>query len=253
MITVEKHDGIAILTMAYGKVNAIDIELLQELQSRLNEIEPSDERAVILTAQGKTFSAGVDLFRLLEESADYVQRFLPCFNDTLLQLFTFPKPVVAAVNGHAIAGGCILMCAADLRLLTEDEAKVGVPELLVGLPFPSLPIEVLRSCVPPNSLQEIIYEGQNYSPKQALTVGLVDEITSSKKLMKRALKHANRLASVSPQTFQLTKRLLRRPFVERYKNLSEFDQEAVDIWSDPKQRDHVKAYLARTFEKAAKQ
>ena len=118
MIERSQQEGILTLRLAHGKASALDVELLNAL---LRELEGAaeDVRAVILTGTGSIFSAGVNLVRLTREGADYVERFLPLLSRLVRTLFTFPRPVVAAANGHAIAGGCILLLACDVRLMAE--------------------------------------------------------------------------------------------------------------------------------------
>ena len=100
--------------MVHGKANALDIELLRRPSSaQFETLRAAPERAVVLTGQGRMFSAGVDLPRLADGGPDYVRRFLPALHRLYDTVFFFPKPVVAAVNGHAIAGGCVLECCAD--------------------------------------------------------------------------------------------------------------------------------------------
>src|SRR6516225_1366555 len=110
IIARSQHEGILTLRLAHGKASALDVELLDAL---LGELDGSAEdiRAVILTGTGSIFSAGVDLLRLTREGADYVRRFLPLLSRFVRTLFAFPRPVVTAVNGHAIAGGCVLVLA----------------------------------------------------------------------------------------------------------------------------------------------
>src|SRR5262249_18375100 len=119
MIVREMQNSIAVLRMEHGKVNAIDIELFSELQTELKYLESSEASAVILTGTGKSFSAGVDLFRLLRSGTDYVRSFVKILCEGLETLFFYRKPVVAAVNGHAVAGGCILTCACDYRIAAQ--------------------------------------------------------------------------------------------------------------------------------------
>src|SRR5215475_971404 len=115
MIERSQHEGILTLRLAHGKASAIDIELLDALLRELDGVA-EDVRALILTGTGSIFSAGVDLFRLTLEGADYVRRFLPLLSRFVRTLFTFPRPVVAAANGHAIAGGCVtVQCAARIE------------------------------------------------------------------------------------------------------------------------------------------
>src|SRR5947207_14692026 len=107
MIERTESDGIVTLRLAHGKASALDIELCDELRRQF--AAASSARAVILTGTGSIFSAGVDLFRLTSEGTAYVERFWPALSGMLDDLFHFPRPVVAAANGHAIAGGCFLV------------------------------------------------------------------------------------------------------------------------------------------------
>ncbi len=144
MIDVKSDAGIAVLTLMHGKANALDIEFCEALAARFVELRVTDAKAVVLTGQGKIFSAGVDLIRLSEGGADYVRKFLPALHKLYDAVFNHPKPVVAAINGHAIAGGCVLACCADRRIMANDGGRIGVTELLVGVPFPALAFEIMR-------------------------------------------------------------------------------------------------------------
>src|SRR5262249_57608561 len=115
MIERSQHEDILTLRLVHGKASALDVELLDALLRELDGVA-EDVRALILTGTGSIFSAGVDLFRLTQEGADYVRRFLPLLSRLVRPLFSFSTPVVAAANGHAIAGGCILVLSADIRL-----------------------------------------------------------------------------------------------------------------------------------------
>ena len=156
MIARSQHEGVLTLRLAHGKASALDVELLDLLA---RELDGAAERvgALVLTGTGSIFSAGVELFRLTQGGADYVRHFLPLLSRFLRTLFTFPRPVVAAANGHAIAGGCVLVLACDARLMAEGEGTIGLPELLVGVPFPTAALEVIRFAVPREKLQSLIY------------------------------------------------------------------------------------------------
>ena len=144
MLDVTHQADIAVLRMRHGKVNALDIELCEHITGRLEELGTSSVRAVVLTGQAGIFSAGVDLLRALEGDAGYLRDFLPVLRKLFDVAFFYPKPVVAAINGHAIAGGCVLACAADQRLMARGSGRIGVTELLVGLPFPAIALEIMR-------------------------------------------------------------------------------------------------------------
>lgn len=145
MIETADHGGIAVLTLANGPVNALDLEVLTAVPEVLDSV--ADARAVVLTGAGRAFSAGVDLKRIVEGGPGYVERFLPALSSAVLALFGRPEPVVAAVNGHALAGGCVLAAACDVRLMSGG--TIGLTELAAGVPFPTVPLEVMRHAVGP--------------------------------------------------------------------------------------------------------
>src|SRR5262245_19721303 len=197
--------------MAHGKANALDVEFCQAITERFERLRTSDSRAVVLTGEGKMFSAGVDLIRLLDEGVEYLRTFLPALATMVETVFFYPKPVVAAVNGHAIAGGCILACAADHRVMARDAGRIGVPELLVGAPFPTLALEIMRFAAAPQRFQELIYGGATFSAQEALPLGLVDEVAEPADLVDRAVTAAERLLALPAPVFALTKSQLRQP------------------------------------------
>lgn len=248
MIHRELRDSIAIVRMEHGKVNAIDAELFNALAVEFENLASAPVTAVILTGTGKAFSAGVDLFRVLNEGAPYIDRFLPAFSSHLEQLYLFPKPVIAAVNGHAIAGGCVLTCACDYRIMAQGPGTIGAPELLVGVPFPPLALEIVRSAVAPQHAQEIVYTGRVYSPDDALHRGIIDEVVSPEALMDRALQMAASLGAIPSKSFRIAKQYLRDGSLARAKK-SNLDEEVLQTWKDPEIHTIIREYLARTIGK----
>ena len=215
MIDIKMVDGIALVTLAHGKANALDIEFCEALAARFIELRGSDAKAVVLTGQGKIFSAGVDLIRLSEGGADYIRKFLPALHKLYDAVFYHPKPVVAAINGHAIAGGCVLACCADRRIMARDGGRIGVTELLVGVPFPALAFEIVRFAVPPRYLAEVVYSGATYETDAALERGWIDEIAEPGELIEDAIAVAQELALLSPAAFAQTKMQIRQAVTER--------------------------------------
>lgn len=250
MIEREHRDDITILRLAHGKASALDVELLAAFIDELNLIKQSDARAVVLTGTGSIFSAGVDLFRLTDGGAAYVNRFLPLLNDSLLALFELSLPVVAAVNGHAIAGGCILAQACDYRLMAEGTGKIGIPELLVGVPLPPVPFEIVRFAVPQQHLQKLAESGATYLPDDALRHGLIDEIVAPENLLDRAMEVAANLGRIPPDVFAITKLQIRQSAMDRLAAVKpELLVDIAEIWRDPETHARIREYLARTVKK----
>jgi enoyl-CoA hydratase len=247
MIEREANDGIVTLRLAHGKANALDVELLEALIGELASV--ADARAVVVTAAGPIFSAGVDLFRLTDGGEAYVRRFFPLLNQFVRALVAFPAPLVVAATGHAIAGGGVMVMGGDYRLLAEGNGRVGVPELLVGVPFPATVLELVRFAVPPHRLNPLLYLGRTYPPHEALATGLVDEVVPADALAARAHEVASRLAAISPDAFRLTKRMLRAPVLERIDRSAAGDEEALAVWLAPETHDRIRDYLAKTVRK----
>ncbi|HEX2120363.1 MAG TPA: enoyl-CoA hydratase/isomerase family protein [Thermoanaerobaculia bacterium] len=251
MIERTRDEAVLTLRLAHGKASAMDLELVEALALAFAEANANDAvRAVIVTGTGSIFSAGVDLFRLVDGGREYAEQFVPALSRMLLDVFAFPKPVVAAVNGHAIAGGCILNLAADYRLMAGGSGRIGMPELLVGVPFPPSVIEAVRFAVPPQHLQSLIYTGRTVTADDALLLGLIDEVAASDALAARAEEVARQLASLPPQAFALAKRQLREKAVARAKRYNgEFGDDARELWSDPATHQRIRDYLAKTVKK----
>jgi enoyl-CoA hydratase len=249
MIERSQHEGILTLRLAHGKASALDVELLEALLSELHGVT-EDVRALVLTGTGSIFSAGVDLFRLTEGGADYVRRFIPLLSRAVRALFAFPRPVVAAANGHAIAGGCILVLVADVRLMAEGTGRIGLPELLVGVPFPAAALEIVRFAVPRDKVQSLVYTGRTLPPQEALRAGLVDEVVAPDTLLARAQEIARQLALIPPVTYRLTKQSLRAAALERMERASEAQEQAVlEVWSAAETHARIREYLRRTVRK----
>ena len=250
MIARETRGSVEVVRLERGKVNALDLELVTALEETLAELERSDARAVVLTGAGRSFSAGVDLFRVLGDGPEYVQRFVPHVVSAFRKLFTFPRPVVAAINGHAIAGGCVVAWACDHRIMAEGEGTIGVPELLVGVPWPVLALEIVRFAVPHFRAQDLVYSGRTVGPDEARRMGIVDETVEPERLLESALEVAERLASIPPAAFRLAKRQLRDPALERADTVGrEMDAEVARSWASPETAAAIRSYLDRTIGK----
>jgi enoyl-CoA hydratase len=250
MIHQEQIDGIRMLRIDHGRANALDLELCESVVAGLAEAAAAGPRAIIITGRDGMFSAGVDLFRLLDGGASYVERFLPALKATLIALFECPVPVVAAVNGHAVAGGCLIVQACDYRIMSTGKGRIGVPELKVGVPFPVAALEVMRFAVPAERVQEVIYTGGTWSAEVALSRGLIDEVAEPGSFAFRAREVAEQLGATPPAAFSLTKRQVRAPVLERIERYSTlFDAETLAVWSSQATRDHIRSYLDATLGK----
>jgi enoyl-CoA hydratase/carnithine racemase len=246
------HQGcVAVVTMNHGKANALDTEFCTALATWFEGFHTAEARAVVLTGQGKIFSAGVDLLRATSSGQNYFRGFLPALSRLYEAAFFFPKPVVAAVNGHAVAGGCVLACCADHRVMARGGGRIGVTELKVGLPFPAMAFEIMRFVTAPRRLSEVILGAATYAPEDARDRGMVDEVVAPDDLMARALEAAERLATLRPQAFELSKAHIRGPVAERFRrDGAAHDAAVAAVWLAPETAESIRDYVARTFKRA---
>ena len=159
-INAERRDEILVLTIDRPPVNALDVDTLNDLTDVLGKAVWEGDGPVVLTGTGNVFSAGADLRRVLDGGPEYIAAGIAALSQAFEALFVFPRPVVAAVNGHALAGGCILTCASDYRVMA-DNATIGTVEVRAGVPFPSWALEIVRFVVPAHRLQEVVLTGRS--------------------------------------------------------------------------------------------
>ncbi len=243
MIDHETHGDIAVLRLSHGKVSALDTELCHALTVALDDVR--DAAALVLTGTGSTFSAGVDLFRVVRGGTAYVASFFPALVRCFRALFEFPRPAIGAANGHAVAGGSVLINACDRRLGTTG--RHGIPELVVGVAFPCVALEIMRCAVPHGAFQELVLTGTIVDAAQAEQRGLLDAVVDSDTLLEHALAEAAPLAAQPRAAFERVKRDLRAPF---QRTIDEADDgEVLAIWSSEETHAAISAYLDRTVPK----
>lgn len=242
MIERRDVDGVAVVRLAHGKVNALDLELVRSLATVFGELASDGSRAVVLTGAGHCFSAGVDLKRVLAGGPAYVEEFVPALSAAFRAVATVPKPVVAAVNGHAIAGGAVLACACDHRLMADGSGRIGVPELAVGVPFPGVAWEIVRMSMGTARARAAVTGAGTHPPVEALARGYVDEVVAADALADRALAVARRLGhGVPADTYAFTKAQLRGG---RLDGGREADAEVVRLWALRSTDGWIRDYLA---------
>ena len=250
-MNLERHGDAALLRMSGGKANAIDAAFLARMGALLDEAQSSGARALVVTGYEQFFCAGLDLPFLLPLPRAGIEAFLEQFNQLMLRLFTFPLPVVAAVNGHAVAGGCVLALQADVRIMAVGKARIGLSEVPLGLGLPLVVIETLRSQVPQRSLLPIALEGKLLLASEALDHGLVHEVAEPALLVERAVARAEELAALPSGSFAQVKAALRRPVLEAIcAHAAEDNRSWADLWFSPSGQQGVRAAVARLQKRA---
>lgn len=214
-ISTQYEGPLAIVTMDDGKANAMDAAFLGALHDAFDGIEASEARAVILRGRPGFFSAGLNVKRLPNLDLEGRVTLVRALSRTLLRVFAFPRPVLAAISGHALAGGALLALAADTRIAAEGQGTFGVTEVAIGVDIPSFGIEILRESVPVEHLAEIALAGATLTPSEAHARSLYASVVASEQLDDVAQEHARQMAKAHPEAYAATKARLRSSAVER--------------------------------------
>jgi len=238
MLDVEQRSGVTVVRMRHGKVNALDLDLLRAITAAMGELDPG--AAVVLTGSGTVFSAGVDLRQIVAGGQPYIQEFIPALSEAFLAIFDHPGPVLAAVDGHAIAGGCVIAAACDLRLMSGG--TIGLAELSVGVPFPPVALEIMRHAIGP-ALGQLVLTAGLLDAVQAQSIGLVHEVTGADALLDAAISRAERMARVPAEVFAFSKRQLQQPARDRMATRDADDKAVLAMWSSDRIRDAIAQYL----------
>ncbi|MGO8870862.1 MAG: enoyl-CoA hydratase/isomerase family protein [Acidimicrobiales bacterium] len=236
-IKVAEADGIAVLTLASDKVNALDVETLGEIASCVDRCEQDpDVRALVVTGQGSIFSAGLNVAEVLDSDTSRTGVLLGALNDALVRLFRFPKPTVAAINGPAIAGGCILACACDKRLIVEG-ARIGATELKVGVSFPVFAVELLRHACGAGA-EQLMLDAELLDADEACRRGLAHRVVVPAELQVEASALAGKLAGLDAPAYALAKASTRRDALSVLDDdgCRALDRQVLEHWQDDRTR-----------------
>jgi enoyl-CoA hydratase len=209
--------GVRILTLARPPANAIDASLLAALGEAADAAAAEERvRAVVVTGSGRFFSAGLDLKAMAAGGAGAMAGF--GFADGIFKIWTLPKPTVAMVNGHAMAGGCILALACDFRVTCTGPHRIGLNETAVGLAFPTGAFEIAHLALTNRDARRALLEAEAHGAEEACRLGLVDEVVAPEQLEATCLAKARKLGAYAAPAYALNKQGLQRQAVERVRN-----------------------------------
>jgi enoyl-CoA hydratase len=238
MLEVERRSGVTIVELRHGKVNALDLELLRAITAAMHGID--GDGPVVITGAGPAFCAGVELQRIVEGGPSYVREFLPALTEAFRAVFDYPGPVVAAVNGHAIAGGCVLAAACDVRLMSGG--SIGLAELSVGVPFPVTAMEILRYAYGPVA-GRLVLTAELFDAARAQSLGLIDDVCPPDGLLESALHRAQRMARTPADVFAFSRRQLQQPARDQLAARAEDDAAVLALWSAKRTREAIAGYM----------
>ncbi len=207
LVSVQKKKNIAIVQLSHKSTNAINLALVKELADTINDIKVDDKiKALVLTSANEKFlSIGFDIPSLRPLSQDDFSLFYQAFNQLCIDLYTLPKPTIAAITGHAIAGGCILALCCDERVIAEGRKLFGLNEVKLGVPVPYVADRILHALVGARLAREVMELGEFYPAEDALGTGLVDYLVPLDQVLEKALEQARLLSAAPGEAFALIK------------------------------------------------
>ncbi|WP_437965361.1 enoyl-CoA hydratase/isomerase family protein [Sorangium sp. So ce260] len=178
-IEVIESGGVAEVVLNRPKVNAMSQAVLREMADVFGRLAEDDAvSGVLVRGAGKCLSAGLDLREVASLERASLAGFLDDFDAAFGAAFRFPKPFAAAVHGHAIAGGAVLAMCADFIALGAGDYKVGLPELVVGIPFPRVAFEIVRAACPTRAFRRLVFGAELYSPAEVFEMGVGDTLSA---------------------------------------------------------------------------
>jgi enoyl-CoA hydratase/carnithine racemase len=247
-LSIERLDRIATVKLDRAVTNAINLEMVADLSTTMKSLaEDESVRGVVLTsANDKFFSIGLDIPLLFEFDEDQFRDFYHRYNQVCVEVLRFPKPLVAALSGHAIDGGYILALCCDYRLIAEGRKLVGLNEIKLGVPVPYVADTMLRTLIGFGRARQVMDQGVFFEPYDARNLGLVDEIYPAEDLIERTIKCVNQLSENDLHAFAAIKLNRLEPVLSDIESHIQ-DQEAlfVDMWFSDQTRDRLKEAIKK--------
>lgn len=244
-ILLESKDGVVVLYLASG-ANALDLSLLSALRQQLSDLRQQGSPALVLASKHpRIFCPGLDLKQLDGAKRPVLAKIMGGFCALLRELATYPGPTVAALGGHAIAGGCLLAMACDRRVMARSGTRLGLSEVNLGIPVPAGAVAMLLTLFPTRSVEQLVLEGDGYGGERALELGLVERVVEGSEVLAEALRQAQQLASRPQRAFQVAKSYLRAPLADLMARRDQEELETfLDCWYDPDTQDRIATLIA---------
>jgi enoyl-CoA hydratase len=221
-LTLTDRDGVAVLAADRPPVNAMNLELLEELVMTVDRLAADPPRALVLAGRSGAFSAGLDLKAVPGYSAAQRREMVRGINGMALGVYGLPCPVVCAITGHAIAGGFVLAVCGDHRV-ASSEGRYGLTEVKVGVPYPQGAIGVVRAELTPAAARILVLGNRLVGADECVRLGAFDDAVEPEAVVDRALEVARELGELPADVYARTKAELRADTLARLRAAAEAD------------------------------
>ena len=204
---------VAVITMDDGRANAMNPTFLNELNGCLDAAGQAG--ALVIAGRTGNFSGGLDLKLLPTLSTEARREAVELFTQVMMRIWEFPRPTLAAVTGHALAGGAILALTADIRHFVGGSYRFGLIEVPMGVPLPGFAIEMASTVVSGVTLTELVAHGRTYTSDETLLAGIAQATLPAERLLEASLERASQLAKLPGDAYASTKARMRAETVGR--------------------------------------
>jgi enoyl-CoA hydratase/carnithine racemase len=248
LMRIEKQGEVSVLTFTHGVTNPMGVEFIAELETSLKGLaEDSSVRGLVVTGSNtKFFSIGLDIPELIDLPRRDFEDFYKAFTRTCLLLMAIPKPVIAAIPGHAIAGGCIVALMCDYRFMASGRKLIGLNEVKLGLPVPYVATVALRNVVGYRAARDLMDEGEFYPPERALNIGLIDAIHPEDQLLASTIEYLEKLIQNPTSAYGLIKKTRVDPLLDKIQEgMEEIEKEFIDCWASPTAQSLLREAIAK--------
>lgn len=243
-LVLEQRDAITVLRLDRPPANAFCLQLARELEAALDAPATTGARALVLVGTGRFFSGGLDLNEVPRYTREQQRDFLGALNRLVGRLYALPVPVIGAVNGHAVAGAFVLALTTDYRVGPSREAQFGLTEARVGIPFPAVPMVVLRAECAPQDVRYGTLWARTFGPEEACRRGLLDELVAPEAVLDRALEVARDMAGMPADSYARIKRQIRQAALEQIERIVSQDLDPMlEGWLSPQAQQASAALL----------
>ena len=233
--------GVAHLTLNRGKVNALNLDVVKELDAALDSVEQSEACAVCLAGNEKFFCFGFDVPEMLPWPVETMRDYLLAFTALTTRLYLFPKPLLAKLAGHAIAGGCMLAIMCDQRVMVRSKARISLNEIAFGASVFAGVTEILRELIGTRHAGQVLLTGKFYDADEAAAIGLVDQAVDVDNIDSAVQTRLDSLMNTDATAYAALKQRIRAPIVKRFMEIeTESIDEFLDIWYSPNTREALK-------------
>jgi enoyl-CoA hydratase len=244
-VRLENRERVVVLHLSYGP-NALDETLIGAIEGELAKLESAGTPPLVLASSHPgIFCPGLDLRKVDGLPRQAMRSFMVRFNALLRRVVSYPAPTVAALAGHAIAGGCLIALACDRRVMASWGARLGLSEINLGIPVPAGAIRMLVALYPTRTVEQLVLEGDGLPGERALAVGLVERLAEPEVVLAEAVQLASHLASRPAGAFAAAKAFLRHGLVQAMEERDAAEGERfLDLWYDPTTQDRIGGVIA---------